>query len=119
MADEISEKPRQFERRKPAILKRIKNISKDDSRVRFIGTIVELDNESGVLLIDDGSQISVIATPEMVETFKISSVVGIIGTILPYSEGVEVRAEIIQDMSKLNKEIYEKFMDLVEQGKVI
>lgn len=118
-SEQTAEAPRVFEKRKPSKLCKIKEITENDSRVRFVGTIIELDRNSGVMLIDDGDRISIIATPEQVEKLKIGDVVGIIGVVLPYSEGVEIRCEFIQEMNKLNKELYDKFMTLKESGKVV
>ena len=98
---------------------KVKEITEKDARVRFVGAVVELDRNSGVMLIDDGERISVISTPEQVEKLKIGDVVGIIGIVLPYEEGVEIRCEFIQDMNKLNKELYDKFMILKESGKIV
>jgi hypothetical protein len=118
-SEQTAEAPRVFEKRRPSRLCKIKEITEKDSRVRFMGAVVELDKNSGVLLIDDGDRISVISIPDHVEKLKIGDVVGIIGIVLPYAEGVEIRCEFIQDMNKLNKELYDKFMMLKESGKIV
>ncbi len=118
-SEQTTEAPRVFEKRKPSKLCKVKEITEKDARVRFVGAVVELDRNSGVMLIDDGERISVISTPEQVEKLKIGDVVGIIGIVLPYEEGVEIRCEFIQDMNKLNKELYDKFMILKESGKIV
>jgi len=118
-SEQTTEAPRVFEKRKPSKLCKVKEITEKDARVRFVGAVVELDRNSGVMLIDDGERISVISTPEQVEKLKIGDIVGIIGIVLPYEEGVEIRCEFIQDMNKLNKELYDKFMILKESGKIV
>ncbi|RLG17335.1 replication protein RepA [Nanoarchaeota archaeon] len=98
----------EFKRRVPSKLKFIKEISKDDVRVRFFGVVTSMD-DTGVMTVDDGSQITVIAMDA--ENIKVGDTVMVVGIVMPYEEGVEIRGEIVKKV-KLNMQLYKKFMEI-------
>ena len=86
----------------PAVYRKISEINPNlDSRVRIVGKIIDFNEDA--IVIDDGSgKINIsysedIPKPEL----SIGMLVRIFGFIIP-SEPTEIRAEIIQDFSKLN-----------------
>jgi len=98
----------EFKRRVPSKLKFIKEISKDDVRVRVFGVVTSMD-DTGVMTVDDGSQITVIAMDA--ENIKVGDTVMVVGIVMPYEEGVEIRGEIVKKV-KLNMQLYKKFMEI-------
>ena len=107
----------QEERRERAIAfeKRISEIQKDDIRVKVIGTVVEKDPSSSSILIDDGeSTIRIILDTDLFENTELGKLVRAIGTVSPAleGEGFELRGELVQDFSKLDKELYKKYLNL-------
>jgi aspartyl/asparaginyl-tRNA synthetase len=106
-------------KRNVAIEKTISELTKDDIRVKVVGAVVEKDESNYSILIDDGkANIRVLLSPELfskVETGKLIRVIGIVVPPLEEGENVELKAEIIQDFSKLNPELYEKYLNLKKQ----
>ena len=103
------------ERRKraTAIEKKISQITKDDVRVAIIGTIVELDNSICSVMVDDGeSTIRVILPEEQFEKCEPGKMVRVIGLAAPALEGdeIELKGEIVQDFSKLDKNLYIEYL---------
>ena len=90
-------------RRFPTVEKKIGDITMEDSRVSFIGTLV--DKEEGKIAVDDGSgSIEILFEEEIIKNFKTGNVVRIIGKV---SEGL-VNGEAIQDFSKFNIDLYKE-----------
>jgi RPA family protein len=102
--------PEGDERRKRnvAVEKKIISLSKDDSRVAVAGTVLSLDKDSLIFTMEDPSgQLTVLApTEDLIKSLKIGNVARVIGIVLPYEEGLELRAEIVQDFSELDKELF-------------
>ncbi len=111
MPEEIKER----RKRRVAVEKKIINLKPDDSRVTVIGVVLSLDRQSLLMTIEDpsGELTIIVPTEDLVKNIKIGSFVRVIGIVLPYEEGIELRAEIIQDFSELNKELYPILHDLM------
>jgi hypothetical protein len=92
-------------KRLPAVPKKIKDINPEkDIRVRLLGRV--LDKNKDFIVLDDGSGKANI----MVDGDVNSDFVRVFARVLPVESGFELKAEIIQDMSKLDLELYEKAM---------
>ena len=107
------EEKKEFVKRKPALWRLVKDIKKEDGRVRVIGIVTELDADSGVFSIDDGNNISIIGTPEQIKDLKLGQKVGVIGMVIPFSDNLEIRAEIVRDYDKIDMVLYKKFMEFM------
>jgi uncharacterized protein YdeI (BOF family) len=86
----------------PAVKRKINEINPNlDSRVSLIGKIIDL--KEGILILDDGSGKINVSFPEDIPKpeLKEGLLVRVFGFVIP-SEPVEIQAEIIQDLSKLN-----------------
>jgi hypothetical protein len=96
-------------RRLPAMERKIADIGKGDVRVRLTGTV--LDRKGSSLVIDDGSgQIQATFTEPV--TAEISQLVRVFGKVIPMEEGFELQGEAIQDMSKLDMQLYKKVHEM-------
>lgn len=105
----------QEKKRNPAYERDIKDIKPEsDVRVRIIGTVISKSMDSSSIVIDDSTgQLTVlISSDELLEKTKPGQFVRIIGLVVPYEGGFELRAEIVQDMSLLDKELYKKYKEL-------
>ncbi|MDD5417742.1 MAG: OB-fold nucleic acid binding domain-containing protein [Candidatus Nanoarchaeia archaeon] len=103
-------------RRSIAYEKEICDLTKDDVRVRVTGTVIEKQDESSSIVLDDGTGQVTIMLPsdEFLENINPGMFLRVIGMIIPYGEGVELRGELIQDFSKANKDIYTKYRMLAK-----
>jgi len=95
-------------KRRVAVDKQIAKLSPDDSRVAVVGTVLSIDSQSLIFSIEDPSgQLTILApTEELVKDLKVGSVARVIGIVLPYDDGLELRAEVIQDFGELSKELF-------------
>ena len=92
-------------RRMAAAPRRISEIEPEkDIRVQILGRVI--DKTDGTLVIDDGSAKAEIIVDE--NNADISDVVRVFARVLPLEEGFELRAEIVQDMSQLDMDLYKK-----------
>ncbi|MBN2094689.1 MAG: hypothetical protein JW727_01450 [Candidatus Aenigmarchaeota archaeon] len=94
----------------PSVWRRVSEINPNlDTRVRILGKII--DPQEGFFVMDDGSgNITVSYSDESPkpEELKQGLLVRVIGFVIP-SEPIELQAEIIHDMSKLNT----KYLDIL------
>lgn len=95
-------------RKKPARDRRISEIKIADEYVRIVGLIVEKGDAEFV--IDDGSgQITVLFDdPKLAEDVSIGSKVRVFGVPLNAGNILELHAEIIQKVDRLDLELYEE-----------
>lgn len=99
-------------KRQPAVERRIKDIRDSDTMVQILGTALEL--REGDFILDDGEdQIAVIADPEKVGSLNEGQRVRVIGRIFKDPEPV-LQGEVIQDMGKLDLDLYRKVKKLLE-----
>jgi len=102
-------------KRNVAFEKTISELKREDTRVKVIGTIIEKDSSTNSIVIDDGkAQLRVLLDADKFNNIDTGKLVRVIGVVIPPLEGetVELKGEIIQDFSKLNQEIYEKYLNL-------
>lgn len=105
-------------RRAPAVSKKIEDIEpEEDIRVRILGTVLEIKEDSAI--IDDGSKsVEAFFDQEELETMEENQRVRVLGRVLPTPDSFEIQAEIVQDMSDLNLELYNKVKEVVGEGNV-
>ena len=89
--------------------KQIKDVSEYDINVAMSGVIVNKDKNTFIL--DDGtSQISIYS-----ENIPGFNYVRIFGRVIPFENGLEIQAQIIQDLSLINKDLYNKYKKFLNQ----
>ncbi len=99
-------------KRQPAVERRISEVSDSDTMVRILGTVLDIGD--GDFTLDDGEgQIVVISDPQKVENLSEGQRVRVIGRIFKDPEPV-LQGEVIQDMSKLDLDLYRKVRRLLE-----
>lgn len=93
---------------KPAQDRRISEIKLGDERVRVVGLVV--DKRDQELSLDDGSgQLTVVFDdPSLAQGIEVGSKIRVFG--LPLSAGgrLELKAEIVQKVDRLDLELYEE-----------
>lgn len=102
-------------RRQVSVDKKIKDLTKDDSRVSVVGTILSIDKQSLIFTIEDPSGQLTILTPteDLIKGLEVGGIARVIGMVLPYEEGLELRAEVVQDFSDLSPELFPVLHDLM------
>ena len=86
-------------RRLPSVPRKVNGISQNDVRVSVTGTVIDV-SENGMVLDDDTGRISI--SFENRPNLKTGQLVRVFGRVMPAAEGVELRGEILQDMSGLD-----------------
>ena len=100
-------------KRNVAVEKSISELTKEDTRVKIVGTIIEKDSSNNSIVIDNGNaSIRVLLNQELFEKAAIGKIVRVIGLVVPplQGESVELQGEIVQDFSGLDSELYEKYL---------
>ena len=101
------------ERRHPAVEKKISEVNEDNTRIKLVGTIISIDESIPMIVIDDGTGIANIVVDEI--KFNIGNQIRVIGRVIN-TEPVEIRAEIVQDFSKVDMEIYNKYLEILSKA---
>lgn len=109
----------EYKKRKPAEERLVSELKGDDSRVVVIGEITSVDASSFLATLRDPSGTLTLLFPrdDMMEDVREGMIVRVIGFPLAHDEGFELKAEIIQDFSGFDMELYERYMTL-EKNKV-
>jgi RPA family protein len=96
-------------RRLPALEKYIKDINQEDFRVRINGMVVDIHKDTYTVMVDDGtgSVIVQFIDPDVFEKVNEKKQVRIIGKVVPGEEKI-IDAEVAQDMSKLDLNLYNR-----------
>jgi len=83
-----------------------------DVRVKVIGFIV--DKKEDTLIIDDGSgKVKVfVDSPGIIENLNLNQLVRVFGSVLMTENGFEIRADIVQDLSRLDINLFKKVEEL-------
>lgn len=98
-------------KRMPAVEKTIADIKETDIRVKLYGSVIETAEDS--ILLDDGTGQVKVAT----ENLKIPSQnVMVVGKVIAFESGVEIKGEIISDATGLDRGLLEK-VRVLEAGK--
>ncbi|MFQ5648041.1 MAG: replication protein RepA [Candidatus Aenigmatarchaeota archaeon] len=97
-----------FQRRMPAIERRIADIKPEDIRVRVTGTVVGL--EDGRIALDDGTGKVEVALEGPVEA-EANRLVRVLGRVISSEDGLELQGEVVQDMSGLDLELLKKVQE--------
>ena len=93
--------------RKPFAEKFVKDLKAEDLKVAVSGVIVNKSENS--FLLDDGTgQIRVIS--ENVPNYEYTKVFGNLSNL---EEGLVLQAEIVQDLSKIDKNLYKKIKSML------
>jgi len=98
-------------RRAPAIYRTISSIDNiKDIRVRLLGKVVEKMNGS-IIFEDYSGKTEIIIDNYIVESLNIGETIRIFCRVMQLDNGRELRAELIQDMNNMDRELYEKIFE--------
>ena len=102
-------------KRNVAFEKKISSVLKDDIRVKLVGTVIEKDQITNSIVIDDGeSKVRALFDETIFSVAELGKLVRVIGLVAPAleGEGFELRGEIMQDFSGLDKDLYKQYIEL-------
>jgi len=85
---------------------------KDDIRVRVIGTVLSVEDDS--ISLDDGTgTVEVFLEEEKMGDLEENQRVRILGRVLPTPDSFEIQGEIVQDFSDVDPELYSRVKKVV------
>ena len=93
----------------PSVDRKVSEIKEDDIRVRVLGTVVDKSESS--VVVDDGTG-KITANFDGPVKAELNQRVRIFGRVITTAEGRELQGEVLQDMSKLDMELYKKVNEL-------
>ena len=101
------------QRRAPARLKDIESIDpREDIRVRIVGTVLSMDDDS--ISVDDSTgSVDVFIEEEKIEELEEGQRVRIFGRVLPTPDSFEIQGEIVQDFSSVDPDLYGRIKKVV------
>jgi hypothetical protein len=104
----------EYKKRKPAVERLVCDIAEEDSRVAVIGKITSLDTSSFLATLRDPSGQITLLFPrdEMMGKVEVGVVMRVMGIPIAHEEGFELKAEIIQDFSGFDLDLYNRYMAL-------
>jgi len=91
------------------IEKKINNITKEDFNVAVSGFIIN-KNKDSFILDDKTGQIQVIFEES---NFDINTFVRVFARVVPLEEGIQLHAIAVQDLTKIDKFLYNKIKSLL------
>ncbi len=100
-------------RRAPAKPKKIEDIDpQTDIRVRVIGTVLSVDEDS--ISVDDGSgNVDVFLEQENMENVEEGQRVRVFGRVLPTPDSFELQGEVLQDFEGVDTELHDRVKKVV------
>ncbi len=107
--EEIQVEQKKIIKRAPSIPAKISEL-KEGSRVAIIGTVVSKNADISSFILDDGeAQVLVLANSQYdFELIKEGQFVRVLGKVWGQGDEAEVQADIVQDFSSIDKELYKK-----------
>ena len=97
-------------RRMPSVERRVSELKSSDMRVSLIGTVI--DKQENRIVLDDGTG-KVNINFEVAPSVSINQFVRVFGRVVQAGDDIEMDGEIIQDMEKLDKDLYKKVNSLM------
>ncbi|MDI3475337.1 MAG: hypothetical protein PWQ79_646 [Thermococcaceae archaeon] len=119
---EVEGGERQFRRRKPAVEKKIAEITEEDTRVALIGKAFKVDKIDYTFWLDDGTGVIMVESEENVlpENGQMVRVMGrvirndeihIFGEVVQNFEGADLEA--LEEIQKLEKQVLPKIQNII------
>ncbi|MDY6761727.1 MAG: OB-fold nucleic acid binding domain-containing protein [Candidatus Nanohaloarchaea archaeon] len=88
-----------------------------DVRVRVLGTVLETRQDS--LMLDDGTgTVEVFADADDMEQVQDGQRIRVFGRVMPTADSFEMQAELVQDMTDVDMDMYEEVADAVGKHRI-
>ena len=94
--------------------KLVKDVNENDRKVAVSGYVVSKEEHS--IVIDDGSA----QIPVFFDQIEVPDVkyLRVFGRVIPYQEGLQIQADVIQDLGSMNYELYKKMIKIMQQKSI-
>lgn len=91
--------------------KMVKDVNESDTKIAVSGYVVSREEHS--IVIDDGSG----EMPVFFDQLEVpeGKYLRVFGRVISHEEGIQVQADLIQDLSTMNYELYKKMLSLMKQ----
>lgn len=101
------------QRRAPARPKSIEEIDPQaDIRVRIVGTVLSVDEDS--VTLDDGTgSVEVFLEQDQMEELEENQRIRVLGRVLPTPDSFEVQGETVQNFDDVDPELYDRVKKVV------
>lgn len=83
-----------------------------DIAVALVGRVI--DKKQNIIILDDGSgKANVFFTDEnILNNLSVNDIIRLSGFVMPTQDGFDIRGEIVQNMDKLDVELYKKIKNI-------
>jgi hypothetical protein len=107
--EEAPEEPKRIIKRSPAISTKISELD-EGHRVSIVGTVVSRSSDISSFILDDGENKVVVLVDNQsdFEKIKEGQFIRAMGKVWGQGDEVELQADIVQDFSKIDKNLYKK-----------
>ncbi|MEM5812404.1 MAG: replication protein RepA [Candidatus Aenigmatarchaeota archaeon] len=109
LRDFIEQRDGFVRRRIPSVERRISDIMAEDMRVSLIGTVIDRQEDS--IILDDGTG-KITVGFDIPVNVEIDQLVRVFGRVIPIENGFDIQGEIVQDMSKIDRNLLKKIREL-------
>ncbi len=102
-------------RRHPTVDRTIASIeSKKDVRVAVVGLIKDIDKENSICTFEDftGETTLIIPYSYLFDQLESSGIYRIIGKVMPYDKGFEIKVEVIKRIESMDMELYKTYIQM-------
>lgn len=105
--------PDEHQRRAPAKPKNIEEIDPQrDIRVRVVGTVISVDEES--VTMDDGTgSVEIFMQEDDIKDIEENNKIRVLGRVLPTPDSFEIQAEIVHSLEEVDMETYNRVKKIV------
>jgi uncharacterized protein YdeI (BOF family) len=111
MEEEPIVEERTFRRRKPAVERKIAEITEDDTRVALIGKAFKIDKMDYTFWLDDGSGVILVESEDNILPEN-GQLVRVLGRVMRDENGIHIYGEVIQDFRGVDMEALQEIQSL-------
>ncbi len=106
----MPEEKKEVIRRAPSVPIRIKDLKQTEGRVAIIGTVTSKNPELYSFVLDNGESHVLVLTNNIgeFERLKEGQFVRVLGKVWGEGDEIEIQADIVQDFSKIDKDLYKR-----------
>ncbi len=109
--EEPAVEERTFRRRKPAVERKIAEITEEDTRVALIGKAFKIDKMDYTFWLDDGSGVILVESEDNILPEN-GQLVRVLGRVIRDENGIHIYGEVIQDFKGVDMDALQEIQSL-------